>query len=766
MSRVVLTAAEIEVSEDGSIPTTVTFPGPVYLEGNKEHCIVVGSNSTDFTLWVSRLGEVDVSTLALPESQQVPVTKQPSLGSMFKSQNGNTWTPSQYEDLKFRLNRASFVEEGSISFFNPDLTVGNRQVATLKKDALQINSRRIIVGLGTTARNWGDDIVPGNTVIQDNSNASGNFVMGLGIATGTMAVTNAGLGLTPSSGFFQYNNVPLTKLTGRGENATANIHVNNGVAAAATITDGGNGFKVGDVLTATIGGGVGRNLQLSVTDTFGVNELILDQVQGDFTVGGGNTLRFINSAGVTTEFTDQGSTDVVTAPRIVTDGLHIKVNHLNHGMHSDTNNVVIDNIQSDVPVVRLEGDYLLSATDDLVISDATDFTTFEGVGVGTTNPGYIKIEDEIISYTSVTGNTLGGIIRRVDSSFGGAYQDKAIVEKYELAGVSLRRINKSHALQDATIAEDIGLDHYNLKIDTSANGIDRSSSTSFPSLYANESKSAGGESVTATQNISFEIMKPIVQTMVLQRTNISSRARTVTSSSINGTEVSFLDAGYQAINIDGDNYFDSPRMIASKPNADALLTTLPGNRSLELEVNMTSFDSRLSPVLDLDRIGSIFVSNRVNNVISDFVTDPRVATVQDDPSAFLYATKPIGLEIPATNIKLMCSAYINNFSDIRAFYALTNDPSESLIYYPFPGYDNLLESGQVVDSSKNSGRPDKLVPPTDNKGFESASLVFKDYAFTIENLPSFKFFSVKLVGTSTNQCYPPRIRDLRAIAFA
>lgn len=629
-----------------------------------------------------------------------------------------------------------------------------------------MNSRRIIVGLGTTARSWGDDIVAGNTVIQDNSNASGNFVMGLGIATGTMAVTNAGLGLTPSSGFFQYNNVPLTKLTGRGENATANIHVNNGVAAGATISDGGNGFKVGDVLTATIGGGVGRNLQLSITDTYGINELILDQVQGNFTVGGGNTLRYINSSGVTTEFTDQGSTDITTSPRIVTDGLHIKVNHLNHGMHSDTNNVIIDGASSDIPVVRLEGDYLLNATDDLIISDASDFENFEGVGVGTTNPGYLKIEDEIISYTSVIGNSLGGITRRIDSTFGGAYENQSIVEKYETAGVSLRRINKSHSLQDATITEDIGLDHYTIKIDTSSDGVDRSSSASFPALYANESKSVGGESVTATQNIHYEIMRPIVQSMVLQGTNITSRARTVTSTSIAGNEISFLDAGYQSINLEDDNYFDTSRMIASKANADALLTTLPGNRSFELELNMTSFDSRLSPVIDLDRIGGVFVTNRVNNVVTDFATDPRVATVQDDPSAFLYATKPIGLEIPATNIKLMCSAYINNFSDIRAFYALTNDPAESLIYYPFPGYDNLLESGQVVDSAKNSGRPDKLVPPTDNKGFQSAALTFKDYTFTIENLPSFKFFSVKLVGTSTNQCYPPRIRDLRAIAFA
>ena len=221
MSRVVLTGDMIQVSEDGTVATTLNIPSTVYLEGNKEHCVVVGSNATDFTLWASRLGEVDVTSLALPESQQVPI-----LASSWFYVQVSKWSnldTNQYEDLKFRLNRANFIEEGTVSFFNPDLSVGNRQVATLE-DSLEINSRRIIVGLGTTARNWGELIVAGNTVIQDGSNASGNYVMGLDTATGTMSVTNAGVGLTPSTGFFQYNNVPLTKLTGRGENATANIH--------------------------------------------------------------------------------------------------------------------------------------------------------------------------------------------------------------------------------------------------------------------------------------------------------------------------------------------------------------------------------------------------------------------------------------------------------------------------------------------------------------------------------------------------------------
>ena len=765
LSHVVLRDTDIKVSDDASVATNITFPAPVYVEGNKEHCIVIGSNTTGFNLWISRLGEVDVANLSLPESEQVPITKQSDLGSIFKSQNTSTWTPSQYEDLKFDLYRANFVEQGSISFFNPDLNAGNGHIPTLKKDSLDITSRRIIVGLGTTMVGYGTEISPGNTVIQDDSNASGNYVAGLGIATGTMSVINAGLGLTPSSGTYQYDGITLTSVTGNGQNATADIFVQNGVAIAATIASGGNGFKVGDVLTGEVGG-VGRNLQLSVSEIYGINEIILDQVQGDFSVGAGKTLRYINSSGVTSEFSSNASVTLDSTPRVINDGLHFKVNHLNHGMHSDTNNVIIDGVSSDILPAKLSSDYSRTSTSDIIVSDSSNFTTFEGVGVGTTNPGYVQIGSEIISYEGVSGNTLTDITRGVDSTFVGSYDQNTSVYKYENSGVSLRRINKEHQLQDATIDEAIGLDYYTIKIDNSADGIDRSSSSSLPTLYFNQTKSTGGSTITATQNIQYEIMKPVIQAMSLQKTGLSARARTVTATSVSGNETSFLDSGYTTISLDKDNYFDTPRLIASKVNSDNLLTDLPGGKSFEIEMNLRSYDPRVSPVIDLDRLGVILVSNRVNNVITDYSSDPRVSSIKEDPSAFTYATKPIGLEIPANNIRIILAAYINDFADIRAFYAVTNEPSEELIYYPFPGYANRLESGQVIDFNDNDGSSDSFVSPTDNKGFESNDLVFKDYEFTVEELPSFKYFSIKLVLSSSNQCYPPRVRDLRTIAFA
>jgi len=67
---------------------------------------------------------------------------------------------------------------------------------------------------------------------------------------------------------------------------------------------------------------------------------------------------------------------------------------------------------------------------------------------------------------------------------------------------------------------------------------------------------------------------------------------------------------------------------------------------------------------------------------------------------------------------------------------------------------------------RNSGLPDRLVSKTDILEFDSLRLPYREHEFTIENLPSFKLYSIKVIGTSTNQSCPPRIRDFRAIALA
>tara|TARA_R100001594_G_scaffold11834_3_gene26531 strand:- start:134 stop:8512 length:8379 start_codon:yes stop_codon:yes gene_type:complete len=768
-SEVVIDPSDIKISNDATVATTVTFPSPVYLPGEDYYALVLLSASSNYTAWISRMGEVDVSTTDLPEADQIVVSTQPTLGSLFKSQNGATWNASQYEDLKFVLYRAQFNQDvGNINFVNPPLLTTSDDISPLVKDSLELSSNKIRVGLGTTVVDSG--LTLGNTVQQMTNNATGNYVGSAGTATGNLTITNAGAGYTPSSGAWTYQDVSLITVSGHGIDATANLTISNGVASAATIASGGTGYSVGDVVGVSSVGinSLGRGIRFSITDITGVNQLILDNVQGEFETGVGKTVQYIRNDGVTVGLNSGvgGNVTLSAAPVTVTDGLHIKVYQKNHGMHSSQNTVTLTDIESDILPTTLSADYDNTSTGSLNLTDASEFSTFENVGVGTTNLGYAKVGSEIVSYTGVNNNTLTGVTRGVDSTQTLSHSSGDFAYKYELDTVSLRRINTNHNLADSTVVDPIGLDYYTIKVDMSTNGVDRSVGTSFPQLHFDTSKSAGGINILSSENIPFEIVTPMIQNITPSSTNLTAQLRTVTGGSIDGTETPYKDMGFSNISLISDNYMSSPRMIASRINETTSLTTLPDNRSLTLNLAFSSSDPSISPIVDLDRCGLIFTSNRLNNPIDDWINDNRVKTIENDPNAFVYALNPVTLETGATSIKISLAAHINVTSDIRAFYAVAEDPNDELIYSPFPGHSNLLSTGQVIDPSKNNGLPDKLLPKTDVIAYLPSQVIWNDYSFTIDNLPTFRYFSIKLVGTGTNQAQPPRIKDLRVIALA
>ena len=101
-SEVSLDPDQVNLSDDGTVATTFTFQSPVYLEGETEYAMVLMSHATDYTVYISRLGEADITTLGGGESDQVivsPTTPRFTIQVTKRS----IWTPSQYEDLKFKL---------------------------------------------------------------------------------------------------------------------------------------------------------------------------------------------------------------------------------------------------------------------------------------------------------------------------------------------------------------------------------------------------------------------------------------------------------------------------------------------------------------------------------------------------------------------------------------------------------------------------------------------------------------------------------------
>ena len=444
-------------------------------------------------------------------------------------------------------------------------------------DPLEIGSRTIRVALGSTVV---DSYEIGNTFSQLGTNATGNLVGTAGSVTGTLTVSNAGIGYTPGNGSFTFNGVNLITLTGRGRGATANISIQDGsIASAPTIVSGGSGYKVGDVLGINVIGNasVGTNARLTITNIGDANELIFNNVQGEFIVGSANTMMYTNSSGITTELNySNGGNIQISSINVNSDGLHFNVNHKNHGMYFSNNSVILSNVTPDTIPTTITAQYGADSTDGITVTDSSTFGTFEGVGIGTTNTGYVLIGDEVIEYTNVTGNTIGGNIVRGTNAR--TYPIGTPIRKYELAGVNLKRINKTHSLGDVTDTDMSTFDSYKIKIDTSEkfndNNEDRSVDTSYPKLYFDETKTSGGFKVRATQNIPFEVITPNIQTMLVSGTSLTGSVRTVTGKSISGSEIPYVEVGFETININSANYLDTPRLIASKVNEDLKLQIL------------------------------------------------------------------------------------------------------------------------------------------------------------------------------------------------
>lgn len=116
---------------DSTTPTRFNFEHPVYLQNDTEYALVVESDSSDYTLWASRLGQTEISTSTV-------VSSQPLLGSVFRSQNVDDWTEDLLEDIKFTLYRAQFdsLRPATVTLTNEPLSLEKLKLNPIETDAL------------------------------------------------------------------------------------------------------------------------------------------------------------------------------------------------------------------------------------------------------------------------------------------------------------------------------------------------------------------------------------------------------------------------------------------------------------------------------------------------------------------------------------------------------------------------------------------------------------------------------------------------------
>ena len=764
-SRIELLPEQIFVSDNSETPTRITFPSPIYLEPNTEYAIVLRTPTSDqYNAWIARMGERSVNTQDLPDAEGVVYARQYTGGSLFKSQNGTVWTANQFEDLKFRLYKASFNSNvGTVYFNNPSLLESKQDTETnlynTVPDPITTYPRKLIVGIETSTTlnsifTIGTKVGTGNTVNGILEFIGGNIS---GITT-----TNSGIGYS-SGGPSIYSNVPLYNITGNGSGATATVTVLNENVSSISIASSGNGYVVGDVLGITTSSVTkGTGCRITISETNGIDTLYLTNVVGE-KFNSGDTLVYydgLNPVSLAGTITRRESE--VLSP--IFEGNVFEVYQYSHGMHSDTNEVIITNVMPNTPPISLVDSIGINTATTVSVGDTSLFVQYEGINVSAANTGYVQINNEIIGYDSVGDGVLNISLRGVDGSIERTHDIGNLLYKYELNGVSLLRINKTHNMSDFSnnINSLKTLDTYLIQFDNSP----RNAGVNY--LSFNDEKTVGGNSSVISHNLQFNSITPYLNILTPGFTSVQSRIRTVSSTSSDGNEPSFIDQGYESIELNQENSFNTPRMVCSRVNEISKLSNLPRNKSLTLAIDLESPNSNLSPIIDL-REGStmILTRNRINKPVLDYIGDSSANLLQNDPHASIYISNRIDLKQPATSLKVFISAYRDEESDFRVLYRLFKSDSSEIDqpYQLFPGYKNMIDidgdgfGDIVIDQSLNTGEPDNYVRP-------SRENEFLDYQFTADNLDQFNGFVIKIVMSSTNESKPPRFKDLRVVALA
>ena len=425
----------------------------------------------------------------------------------------------------------------------------------------------------------------------------------------------------------------------------------------------------------------------------------------------------------------------------------LKVNHKDHGMYNTTNNVTISGAVSGLSTTLAAG--ITSTATTLTLTSGTNFNLTSGKWSRTadsTPRWYIKIDDEIMYYTTISDTAVSSITRAQNSTTAVSHSAGATVEFYQLHKVPLTEVNATH-----TTIGNLDIDSYSVTLTTSP---------AFDGGSGSEGEN-GGTSVTASENHIICTGHTSMGVMQFPNTTLTAKVQPTTATSVSGTETSFtLTSAANAISMSlNDNHnFDNPFMVASTINET---NEMGGDKSYIKTITMGSFRRNLSPVIDTKRMSWVSIANRINNIdsASDLASNLTYVPSTDpdgDNNAAIYMTKKVILESPATAIKVLLTANRPPAAEIKLLYRILG--SEDSIDFDDLEYRFFNTDGSA-DASVNPSLGDD-----DFQEYVYSAGVTDDGIGT--PLTEFISFSIKIVMQSTNMAQVPRIGDLRAIALA
>ena len=436
-------------------------------------------------------------------------------------------------------------------------------------------------------------------------------------------------------------------------------------------------------------------------------------------------------------------------PLEMTDGSTVlKVNHAGHGMYDTRNNVIIDGVKSGASTTLAAS--MSSTATAITLTSGTNFDDTTGkYSEDASDTYYIKIDDEIISYTTISGTGITSATRGVNSTTAVSHANGATVELYQIHKVPLYEINKTH-----TAIANIETNSYTIVLLTTP-VVDGAGATS----------TFGGSIITATENAQYDVSTTNMGTLAVAKTKIDAGFLSTSGTSPSGSETSFLKSATNRILPLGDNYYwESTKLIASSINET---NEMGGIKSLSVPMTLSSELDALSPIIDTKRLSMLAVANQINVIDSSSDVFPTsiyrsMTEPEGDNHSAIYLTKKINLETPATSIRVLLDIVRQPDTSVKIlFKTLRVDDAFDFDEMSFKFFN---DDGTVT----GSGGPDVTTRPSERR----TEYIEHEYTAGVTDdgigspLEEFIAFQIKIVMRSTNQATPPLLKNLRVLALA
>lgn len=661
----------VAVDEQGKTPsitpTRFKFQHPVYLQNNTEYALVIETDSIDYELWASRLGDTEVVT-------NINVTSQPSLGSVYRSQNVDNWTEDIFEDIKFTLYRAEF-----------DISRPAELLLTNK-----------MLGYEKVQKN------PFETYALANSNATSDLFKN---NNSIIKVSHRDHGFeTSGKSYVFYKQVEdVGGISGLSLNTALYKITNSGIDTYNIIganRAGSNEFGGGSNVLAT------HNKKYERLYAH-INYLKVPNTDIDCTV---KTTNIVPVDSYTQNYTSYSQTDF--------EKTFLNQEHFftNQKVIASEINEVLNNISN-------------SLIYKLILSSSVSYLS----PVIDLNAASVKTSTNRIE------NSVGK-----ENRFGKRYQVLKFlpVYRFDITGTNIIAPNQNVVGQNTGASGEI------LKVESNTLWVKVSSFNTFeagePLKFSNQSTINPTVSSFGPTEIKFNFV--IGSTVVAYNPLNTSRKY---DNKISG-KVVLWDPKSKLLTIENDKYpingdYTSPISLGSD-------YTRKDNEVLQqpdiFRVSDILYYEGISPGNELfAEVSEVSYTNGVDY-------SPENGS-KNSSSVAKYVTKEISLSTPASGIDVRITANIKEISNIKILYKVKESSSQV-------NFDDLNWQYFNVD-----GSPDIILIPSQTNtisGQFEKQESYQEFKYSISNLSEFTSFAVKIIMTSDDPVYVPKIQDLRVVA--